>query len=192
MDASQLEGGFADAPIEAARAFRAAMRAMARPGTIEQMGAARPPAPASAAAGTLLLTLCDHETGLHLAGRHDTPALRDWVAFHTGAPIVPAERAQFALGAWEALMPLSQYAPGTPDYPDRSATLIVEMDRLEPRGATLSGPGIRDRAALSLPDREAMRANAARFPLGLDFFLTCGARVAALPRSTKVEGASCM
>ena len=48
--------------------FRAAMRAMARPGTIEMLGAARPPAPVSAAAGTLLLTLCDHDTGLHLAG----------------------------------------------------------------------------------------------------------------------------
>jgi alpha-D-ribose 1-methylphosphonate 5-triphosphate synthase subunit PhnH len=191
MQAHALEGGFADAPVEAAEAFRAAMRAMARPGTIETLEAARPPAPVSAAAGTLLLTLCDHDTGLFLAGGHDTPAVRDWVAFHAGVPIVGAEAADFALGRWEALAPLSRYAAGTPEYPDRSATLIVEMDALEAAGTGLTGPGIRERAELALPDPAALRANAARFPLGLDFFLTCGGRVAALPRSTRLEDAPC-
>ena len=105
MDAAVLEGGFGDAPVEAARAFRAAMRVMARPGTIEALEAARPPAPVSVAAGTLLLTLCDHETGVYLAGVYDTAELREWLAFHTGAPVVAAEDAQFALGDWAALMP---------------------------------------------------------------------------------------
>ncbi|MFN7596068.1 MAG: phosphonate C-P lyase system protein PhnH, partial [Cereibacter sp.] len=31
------------------------------------------------------------------------------------------------------------------------------------------------------------RANHALFPLGFDAFLTCGSRVAGLPRSTRVE-----
>jgi len=192
MEATSLDGGFADAPVEAARAFRAAMRAMARPGRIEALEGARPPAPASAAAGALLLTLCDAETGVHLAGAHDTRALRDWLAFHTGAPVVPADKADFALGTWAALLPLERYAVGTSEYPDRSATLIVEMGALAAEGAALSGPGIRGTAELSLPDAGAMRENAARFPLGLDFFLTCGGRVAALPRSTRVEGSACM
>ena len=191
MDAAVLEGGFGDAPVEAARAFRAAMRVMARPGTIEALEAARPPAPVSVAAGTLLLTLCDHETGVYLAGVYDTAELREWLAFHTGAPVVAAEDAQFALGDWAALMPLSQYAVGTPEYPDRSATLIVEMEQLEAKGTGLRGPGIRERAELSLPDADAMRGNARRFPLGVDFFLTCGDRVAALPRSTRLEDAPC-
>lgn len=195
MQTSVLEGGFREAPVEAARAFRAAMRAMARPGTIETIGAARPPAPVSSAAGALILTLCDPETGLYLAGAYDTPALRDWIAFHIGAPVVGAPKARFALGTWEALLPLAQYPAGTPEYPDRSATLIVEMARLEASGAHLSGPGIRATAQLSLPDPDQMRANAARFPQGLDFFLTCGSLVAALPRSTRVHGpqaAPCM
>lgn len=191
MEASVLEGGFGDAPVEAARAFRAAMRVMARPGTIEDLDAARPPRPVSAAAGTLLLTLCDHETGVYLAGAYDTGELREWLAFHTGAPVVAAESAQFALGDWAALMPLSQYAVGTPEYPDRSATLIVEMDRLEAKGTGLRGPGIRERAELSLPEPKVMKANAAQFPLGVDFFLTCGDKVAALPRSTRLEDAPC-
>ncbi|MEQ9260463.1 MAG: phosphonate C-P lyase system protein PhnH [Roseovarius sp.] len=187
QDATHLDGGFGDAPVDAARAFRSAMRVMARPGTIEPLDQARPPAPLSQAAGTLLVTLCDPDTGLHLAGEADTAEVRQWVAFHTGARIVPAGEAQFALGRWEALLPLSQYAIGTPEYPDRSATLIVEVEALAQEGARLTGPGIKESAALSLPDAKAMADNARQFPLGLDFFLTSGGEVAALPRSTKVE-----
>lgn len=189
QDATVLEGGFGDAPVDAARAFRAAMRAMARPGTIEPMAAARPPAPLSRAAGTLILTLCDHDTGLHLAGAHDTKAARAWIAFHTGARFVSPGEAHFAIGTWDALMPLSQFPIGTPEYPDRSTTLIVEMPELLQQGARLTGPGIKDSAMLSLPDVGAMQANAAQFPLGCDFYLTSGEKVAALPRSTKVEAA---
>ncbi|MGL5008821.1 MAG: phosphonate C-P lyase system protein PhnH, partial [Paracoccaceae bacterium] len=76
---------------------------------------------------------------------------------------------------------------GLPDYPDRAATLIIEMDVLEPTGARLSGPGIRDTARLSLLETAAFRANRALFPLGFDAYLTCGSRIAGLPRSTRVE-----
>ena len=186
MQNDALEGGFSDAPVDAARAFRAAMTVMARPGEIVQLETARAPAPVSDAAATLLLTLADHETGIHLAGAHDTPQVRAWLAFHTGAPVGGPEAAQFALGTWDSLLPLSQFPIGTAEYPDRSTTLIVEMEPLENAGAVLSGPGIRDRAVLNLPDVEVMQRNNAAFPLGLDFFLTAGARVAALPRSTKV------
>ncbi|MEE4118115.1 MAG: phosphonate C-P lyase system protein PhnH [Paracoccaceae bacterium] len=179
-------GGFRDPPVEAARAFRAAMTALARPGRIERLAGATPPPPLSTAAGVLLLTLVDADTPLHLAGEADTPEVREWLAFHTAAPIVGPGQAAFALGRWQALQPLEAYASGLPEYPDRSATLIVELDRLAPEGAELEGPGIATRASLSLPDRAAFRANHARFPLGLDFFFTCGDRLAALPRSTRV------
>ncbi|WP_372892037.1 phosphonate C-P lyase system protein PhnH [Rhodosalinus sp.] len=181
-----VPGGFADPPIEAAAAFRAAMSAMARPGRIEQVGGVAPPAPLSVAAGVLVLTLCDADTPLHLAGRADSEAVRAWVAFHTGAPLVTRGAAAFALGDWDALLPLESYPQGVPEYPDRSATLIVETERLAAEGARLAGPGIETEARLDLPDPEAVRANHAAFPLGLDFFFTCGDRLAALPRSTRV------
>ena len=82
----------------------------------------------------------------------------------------------------------AEVAVGTPEYPDRSATLIVEMERLQASGARLSGPGIKAAAALSLPEITEFQANARHFPLGLDFLFTCGDRLAALPRSTRVEG----
>ncbi|MEM7525185.1 MAG: phosphonate C-P lyase system protein PhnH [Pseudomonadota bacterium] len=187
MMATSLEGGFADAPIDAARAFRAAMTAMARPGRIETLTGAAPPAPLSPAAGALILTLCDPETPIRLAGACDTPDIRDWIAFHTGAPLSDAAGAAFAVGEWADLFPLGDYAIGTPEYPDRSASLIVEMNALAASGARLTGPGIETAAALSLPEIAAFQANASLFPLGLDFWFCAGDQAAALPRTTKVE-----
>ncbi|NAZ36489.1 phosphonate C-P lyase system protein PhnH [Rubellimicrobium sp. CFH 75288] len=182
-----LSGGFADPAIEGAHAFRAALEAMARPGTIRRVAGAAPPAPLSPAAGVLLLVLCDGTTPLHLAGAWDDGAVRDWVRFHTGAPPAPAGEAAFALGDWPSLLPLERFRAGTAEYPDRSATLIVEMGRLAPEGARLTGPGIREAAHLSLPEPLGpLRENAARYPLGVDLFLTCGAHLAALPRSTRI------
>ncbi|MDF1715896.1 MAG: phosphonate C-P lyase system protein PhnH [Antarcticimicrobium sp.] len=182
-----IAGGFSDPAIESARAFRAAMNVMARPGEIRDLDMARPPAPLSAAAGTLLLTLCDPETGVHLAGACDSAEMRGWLAFHTGAPVVSADRAGFAVGRWADLLPLDRFRIGTPEYPDRSATLIVELEALQQAGASLRGPGIKDSAALSLPDPAALAGNAMLYPLGLDFFFTCGGRIAALPRSTQIS-----
>jgi alpha-D-ribose 1-methylphosphonate 5-triphosphate synthase subunit PhnH len=127
-------------PRDAAHAFRAAMNVMARPGRIERLAGARPPAPLSVAAGVLLLTLCDPETPLHLAGAHDTPEVRGWIAFHTGAPVVGRAQAAFAVGTWEALGPLEGYRIGEAEYPDRSATLIVEMTGTAGRGRDAHRP----------------------------------------------------
>ncbi|MDJ1008856.1 MAG: phosphonate C-P lyase system protein PhnH [Paracoccaceae bacterium] len=186
-DVPALEGGFADPAREAAAAFRGLLGAMARPGRIEPCGGAVPPAPMSIAAGSALLVLCDPDTPLHLAGPFDTAELGDWVAFHTGAPLASASECRFAVGPWEALQPLDRFAMGTPEYPDRSATLIVEMADLAAHGARLTGPGIETEAFLSLPEIAAFETNRRAFPRGLDFILTKGCHVAALPRTTKVE-----
>ncbi|MEL6551415.1 MAG: phosphonate C-P lyase system protein PhnH [Pseudomonadota bacterium] len=189
MQTNTLSGGFAEPAIDAAHAFRRVMEAMARPGTVQDISGALPPAPLSPAAGTVLLTLCDTDTPVHLAGATDCADVRHWLAFHTGAPLAAPSRCAFAVGAWEALAPLSPYPVGTSKYPDRSATLIVEVADLAASGATLSGPGIKDHAALSVPEIEAFQANAALFPRGLDFIFTCGNRLAALPRTTRVTAA---
>lgn len=183
----RLSGGFADPAHDSARGFRAVLDAMARPGTLHDLALATGPAPLSPAAATVLLVLCDRTTPLHLAPSHDTPALRDWIAFHCGAPLVDAADAAFALGRWDALLPLDRFAIGTPEYPDRAATLIVDGHDFDAAPATLSGPGIRDTARLALPDPAAFAANHAGFPLGWDAILTHGTRLAALPRSTEVR-----
>jgi alpha-D-ribose 1-methylphosphonate 5-triphosphate synthase subunit PhnH len=184
-----MTGGFADPSIDSARAFRAVLEAMARPGTIHTVSGGQPPAPLSVAAGVAILTLVDGTTPLHLAGATDTQAVRDWVTFHTGAALVGASAAMFALGTWADLSPVSRFAIGEDDYPDRAATLIVEVTHLAHEGPRLTGPGIRHDAHLTLPATADFQANHALYPLGFDALLTCGNRLAAIPRSTCVEDA---
>lgn len=184
-----LTGGFTDPAPQSARAFRAALTALSRPGTIKILKGAHPPAPLSPSAGTLLLVLADAGTPIWLAPSHDTADLRAWITFHTGAPFVGPGQASFALGTWDALHPLDRFPIGLPDYPDRSATLIVEVEGISPYGPSLRGPGIADVAHLSLPEVAAFQANRALFPQGFDCFFTSGDQVAGLPRSTIVEAA---
>ena len=187
MIMSSLQGGFTDAPKQSSRAFRKIMNVLAKPGLIQQLDIAQPPAPLSQAAGMLLITLCDRQTPVYLAGELDIKEVREWVTFHTNAPIVSAKDCMFAFGTWASLTPVDQYAIGTSEYPDRSATLIVELDALKPCGFELSGPGIKSTSQLLLPELDAFQANAKLFPLGLDFYFTNKDQIAALPRTTKVK-----
>ncbi len=187
MQSEALTGGFMDPAIQSAHAFRSVMEAMARPGTMHEISGAVPPTPLSPAAGAVLLTLCDTETPVFLAGALDCNAVRSWLAFHTGAPLAGPSHCMFAVGAWSDLGPLNAYPIGTSEYPDRSATLIVECPEIIASGAILTGPGIKDKAALSLPELEAFQHNRMLFPLGLDFIFTNGNRLAALPRTTEVS-----
>ena len=176
MSIDTLSGGFSDPAIQSARAFRACLTALSRPGRIETLTGATPPAPLSVAAGVL-------------AGAFHCADLRDWLTFHTGAPLVAASEAAFAFGRFDDLLPLDRFAIGTPEYPDRAATLVIDLPALLPDGAHLTGPGIKDHARLSLPATAPFQANHALFPLGFDAFLTCGDRLAGLPRSTIVRDA---
>jgi alpha-D-ribose 1-methylphosphonate 5-triphosphate synthase subunit PhnH len=187
MDAISMQGGFADAPVEAAVAFRAALDAMSRPGVVHEVGGADAPAPMSTAASVLALTLCDPDTSVWLGASLDVQPVRNWFRFHTSAPFVGRGEAMFAFGRWDELAPVTDFRIGTPEYPDRSTTLIVEMEDLG-QAHQLTGPGIREHASLTVPDARAFRQNAALFPLGLDFFLCAGARLAAVPRTSQVEG----
>lgn len=184
---SFLAGGFSDPSLHSARAFRDILEAMARPGHIVTVAGAAPPEPLSVAAGVVMLVLADGETPVYLAGGLDTEEIRSWIAFHTGAICVNAERATLALGRWDDLQPVHRFRPGAPDFPDRSATLVVEVEQLAATGARLSGPGIHGESRLNLPETAAFRANRERFPLGFDCLFCCGERIAGLPRSTRVE-----
>ena len=57
MIADALSGGFTEAPIQSARAFREILEALARPGMIRRVSGATPPAPLSIAAGVVLLVV---------------------------------------------------------------------------------------------------------------------------------------
>ena len=186
MRAESMEGGFQNPPVDAAIAFRAALDAMSRPGKVHTVAGATAPRPLSRAAACLALTLCDPDTPVWLAPSVAGQGVQDWFRFHTGAPICDRVSAQFAFGCWDEMLPLDDFPIGTPDYPDRSATLIVEVPDLGSEHR-LTGPGIRDEAWLTVPSPAVFHQNGSLFPQGLDFFLTCGDQLAGVPRTTRVE-----
>lgn len=188
--------GLADPVFDAQRVFRAVLDALAHPGRIVAVGdGLQPPPPLGAAAAAILLTLADADTNVWLDDAAGTPELAAHLGFHCGCPRVsqPGE-ARFAVIADPAAMPpLSAFDQGTASYPDRSATLIIEVAALEGgRPWTLAGPGIKDRAVFApqgLPQSFPgwLTDNRARFPMGVDLLFTCADRLAALARTTRLE-----
>ncbi|MDW6025561.1 phosphonate C-P lyase system protein PhnH [Mesorhizobium sp. BAC0120] len=132
--ADTIEGGFANPVFDAQAVFKAVMDAMARPGTVMPVKAlASPPEPLSATAAAVALTLCDHDTPLWLDSQlAASAAVYSWLGFHTGAPLVevPAQAA-FALAASPGrLPPLGNFGRGSQEYPDRSTTIVLQVDAL--------------------------------------------------------------
>jgi alpha-D-ribose 1-methylphosphonate 5-triphosphate synthase subunit PhnH len=184
---------FAHPVFDSQRNFRELLQAMARPAAprIVPVPAAAP-APILPATMAVLLTLCDADTALWLQQPNDEVALH--LRFHAGVRLVrePAD-ADFALITEPSSMPpLTRFAHGDLRYPDRSATLIVQVDGFgENSGRRFTGPGIRDVEQLAIEglpagfwqQRAAMRA---QLPLGVDLIFISGERMVALPRTTRV------
>ncbi|MGJ8570043.1 MAG: phosphonate C-P lyase system protein PhnH [Hoeflea sp.] len=190
------EGGFSD-PVGASQTvFRVVMDAMAKPGSVHGFTeVTAPPAPLSASAAAVIATLADADTPVWLDPvLVEASQVRDWIVFHTGAPIADHQsEAAFALvAAPQNLSALNGFSLGTQEFPDRSATVILQVSTLTDGSTlTLEGPGIKDQAQLAPapmpPHFEAQwRANRAAFPRGIDLILAAPDCVAAMPRSTRL------
>ena len=192
-DTLAFAGGFHEPVFEAQAVFRTLMDCMARPGTIGRLVAnALPPAPLTVAAGAVALTLCDHDTVVWLTPALAASALPGWLAFNAGATVTgERQNARFAFVEKGAMLPnLCLFAQGTQEYPDRSTTLVVEIEAFEGgRPLVLTGPGIRmqeEIAPVGLPDMFAhfWAENRRGFPRGVDLILVAGDRIVCLPRTT--------
>jgi alpha-D-ribose 1-methylphosphonate 5-triphosphate synthase subunit PhnH len=188
-----------DSVLTTQATFRAVLDAMASPGTLRSLVATiGAPLPLANAAAAVALTLCDHDTPVWLdaALRRSDPVC-GWLRLHCGCRLVsePADAAFAFVGAPQDLPPIDAFSLGTPDYPDRSATIVIQVESLRAGPAlTLSGPGIRDMQELrasGLPDDMPARlaANRALFPRGVDFILASANEIAALPRSVRLADA---
>jgi len=105
-----------------------------------------------------------------------------------------ASIAGFALiGDAKNLPALDRFAFGSNEYPDRSTTLILQVDSLSQGPAyQLRGPGIDGvstlRATIEPRDLFARLAiNATLFPRGIDVVLVDDASIVAIPRTTRLE-----
>jgi alpha-D-ribose 1-methylphosphonate 5-triphosphate synthase subunit PhnH len=191
--AAMVEAGL-DRPVEAAQGvFRTLLTALSEPGSVLTLPrCCAPPAGLDAAASAGVLALCDGDTPLWLDARARAAAA--YFRFHTGAPIVAAPGdALFLLAEAGRRPPLALLQAGLPEYPDRSATLILAVEGLrEAEGWRLAGPGIdgaRRLLVAGIDERFAAewQENHARFPLGVDVIFTAQDRVAGLPRSARLE-----
>ncbi|MEL6968240.1 MAG: phosphonate C-P lyase system protein PhnH [Pseudomonadota bacterium] len=211
--------GFREPVHDAQETFTAIMDAMARPGLIKvarpaQMKVAQPgplktvTLPQGAPVGlhlttaSVLLTLLDHDSSVSFdATLDDQEGLRRWNAFHTGAPVAdsPADADFAVLATFDETLALDEYRQGEPSYPDRSTTLIIQVDRLQNgAGWRLTGPGIQTEHLLDVdPTVEPAGAsfldqwnrNRGQFPLGVDIVLCAPDAIACLPRTVKIEAA---
>jgi alpha-D-ribose 1-methylphosphonate 5-triphosphate synthase subunit PhnH len=193
---AELPAGFVDKVLSAQTTFRSVMDAMARPGSVQRIAVAAG-APAAMMRGTaaIALTLFDHDTRLWLdPGMSGTSDVAKWLKFHTGAPVIAdSSICSFALiGEARTLPALDRFAFGTNEYPDRSTTLILQVESLMQGPALeLRGPGIDGtailQAAIQPPDLfERLAINAALFPRGIDVVLVADDAIVAIPRTTRL------
>jgi alpha-D-ribose 1-methylphosphonate 5-triphosphate synthase subunit PhnH len=192
---SAVAAGFAEPVLAAQSTFRTVMDAMARPGTVRRLAGIAAPAPLSPVAAAIALTLLDYETPFWLdAPLAAAPEVAHWISFHTGAARTadPASAAFAFVAHSAAPPPFETFALGSQEYPDRSTTLVLQVERLaEGEGLTLRGPGIAGSrrfaaAPLHTDLLDRLSENRARFPRGVDLVLASADAVAALPRSLHV------
>jgi alpha-D-ribose 1-methylphosphonate 5-triphosphate synthase subunit PhnH len=191
-----LAPGFADPVFDAQRVFRAVMNALARPGSVQPLGLDLTPPPGlPAGLAAIALTLADHEAALWLDEALSTSAdAADYLRFHTGAAIIEDPKAAaFALVADPLRCPpFDTFQSGTPEYPDRSTTIVFAAETLRDGGPlTVAGPGIAESAlfaAAPRPEDFAARsaANRALFPCGVDLLFATAQEVVGLPRTTRI------
>ena len=189
------ERGFSDAAVQSAHAFRAIMQAMARPGRVMEIGAdVEAPSPLLSSAAAIALTLCDFQTPVWLSPELSNERVAHYLRFHSGAPLAADPgSAQFVFATASSLVSkLELLRQGTHDYPDRSATLVVQIAGFGRVMVELAGPGLRGSQnfgvdGLDAAFWESMVENHARFPTGIDVIFAAPGQMAALPRSTAIR-----
>lgn len=197
IDLNRLTPGFPDPVQDSQQTFRAILEAMSCPGRIIILdNFFLPQAPLNLASAAVCLALLDFETALWTDLESRATGTTDWLRFHCGCSVVPdPSEADFALITRSDLMPaLNKFNTGNNESPEFSTTLIIQAGKLSPtKGMQLTGPGIETFSTLNVEGltnrfRQDRQEQFAIFPLGVDIIFTCENRLAALPRTTKVEG----
>lgn len=188
--------GFDEPVADAQAVFRRILDATAHPGRIVAVPKDILPeadAGLSCAAAALALTLLDLDTPVWLGA--DLTHAGNFLRFHCGTPLVdrPSESRFAFVSDIQHLPALTEFDMGTPDFPERSTTLVIEVpDLADAHGLELRGPGIRTSSHLRIGGISEgfwrqRAALAPLFPLGIDLVFTCDQRLAVLPRTTFVE-----
>jgi alpha-D-ribose 1-methylphosphonate 5-triphosphate synthase subunit PhnH len=202
LSLQDMAPGFADSTAQSQVVFRSALDAMARPGTPVSIPAASlvSPTPGThAAAASVLLALLDQDCALWLSPTLANGPAAAWLRFHTGCQMEQdCSKADFVWAASIAeLPPLHQLKQGSAEYPDQSATCVVNVTGWraaagsEAEVVSLRGPGVRDVLTLAVDGMDASfvqrhHAMQAHAPCGVDIFCCAGDAVLGFPRSVRL------
>nr|WP_321457642.1 phosphonate C-P lyase system protein PhnH [uncultured Cohaesibacter sp.] len=192
-----MVGGLTDPVFQSQSIFRTIMNAMARPGLIMPLVCdAQPVRPMLPLTAGVLATLADADTPIWLDGDFaKSEHLSDWLTFHVGAPFAaePASAAFAVIAGGKDMPSLDQFAQGLQEYPDRSATLIIQVDHLSNKAEwELFGPGIKGHHHLSVSSLSPLfltqwQANHELFPRGVDVIFVAPEAITCLPRTTTIS-----
>ncbi len=198
-DLQQVVPGFDD-PVRGSQVvFRRALQALSLPGLPVDMPAVatRMPSQGHGAAALLLLALLDSDCTLWLSPSLKNSDAHAWLRFHTGCSCIddPSQARFLWLAAGDEWPALADMNAGSDEYPDRSATCVMEVGGLQSDGEgqwVLQGPGIQGQRRLTtqgLPaDFDAQwSGNHAAFPRGVDLFLATRSQLLGVPRSTRLQ-----
>ncbi len=197
-----MPSGFADPTVQSQLVFRCALDAMARPGTLVALPAASlvSPTPAThSAAASVLLALLDQDCTLWLSPDLAAGPAAAWLRFHTGCQVEQdCSKADFVWAASIAeLPPLERLKQGSAEYPDQSATCVVDVtawraaEVSEAGAVSLRGPGVCDVITLAVDGMDAgfvrqHQAMQEHAPCGVDIFFCVAGAVLGFPRSTRL------
>jgi alpha-D-ribose 1-methylphosphonate 5-triphosphate synthase subunit PhnH len=198
-DLQRMQPGFDDPVLNSQLVFRSALQAMSLPGRLVELpNLAGVPRQGHSASALLLLALVDSDCTLWLSPSLAGTDAQTWLRFHTGCRFVPEPgQASFLWLCVQDRWPhMSDMQAGTDEYPDQSATCIMETSSIQTgtgsRAWSLSGPGIASPLSLTaegLPADFAAQwaGNHVAFPRGVDVLLTTATHVLGLPRSTLLQ-----
>ncbi|PSH60871.1 phosphonate C-P lyase system protein PhnH [Phyllobacterium sophorae] len=196
MNDSIIASQFREPVHDSQATFRALLSATSRPGTIIDIPSpTTSPAPLGSALTAIALSLLDDTTPLWLDAALNTDSVTNYLRFHSGVRTVsdPREAMFGFFSCADTLIDFDRFNRGDSFYPDRSATLVVQLPSLTGgRPVSLSGPGIETETSVApagLPEGfwTHWNENAASYPVGIDLVLADQRSVLGLPRTTKAS-----
>ena len=154
----------------------------------------------TAAAASLLLALLDQDCALWLSPTLANGPAAAWLRFHTGCQIaVDSSTADFVWAASIAeLPPLHHLKQGSAEYPDLSATCVVDVTGWradvgsESDAVSLRGPGVRGVVTVAVDGMDASlveqhHAMQAHAPCGVDMLCCAHDVLLGFPRSVRLQ-----
>lgn len=197
-DLQQVRPGFHDLSIGSQAAFRTALSALSHPGrVIEMPEVSALPLRGHGAAAVLLQALVDSDCTVWLSPALASSDAAAWLRFHTGCrwALSPASARFLWVAQGDEMPVLASLEAGTQEYPDQSATCVLEVQVLctdDAEGLVLTGPGIASQQLLGVRGIPSdfiaqWAANRASFPRGVDLFLATATHITGLPRGTQIR-----